>query len=37
MEEIFDLDKRSFHNTRAVAIAWSRSKLAEFKVKSKLA
>jgi hypothetical protein len=33
MEEIFDIDKRGFHNMRAAAIARSWSKPADLKVK----
>jgi len=33
MEEIFDLEKRSFHNDRAAKIVRSWSKPAKFKVK----
>jgi len=33
MEEIFDSEKRGFHNDRAAKIPRSQSKPAEFKVK----
>ena len=36
MEEIFDIEKRGFHNMRAAAIVRSRPKPMEFKVKCEI-